>query len=324
MPSITRLFDGVFIFEGEVGGRPLRLTFLNGETSRILLDTGCATDVEGLILPSLEALGVPPETLTHLINTHCDLDHQGGNHGMKQLAPQAELSCGELDKPAIEDPATIFHQRYDGHRHLHGHFYDEPTAAWIHEALGPAQRVDRTWIGGERIELSPGWHLQVLHLPGHSHGHLGLLDERNQALYAGDAIHGAVYHGINGKAALCPTYLHVADYLATIRRIETLGLTTLLACHWPTWQGDEIARFCQESREFVERAEEGILRAIDHAPEGITMGELCLKVGPGLGSWPAEIHHELAYAFNGHLEDLERRGRIARLDTGRPLRFVSR
>ena len=41
---MQELFNGVFMLEGDVGGRPLRLMYLQGETASLLLDTGCAND----------------------------------------------------------------------------------------------------------------------------------------------------------------------------------------------------------------------------------------------------------------------------------------
>src|SRR5258708_39621168 len=162
--------------------------------------------------------------------------------------------------------------------------------------LGDAQPVDLTFRGGERIRLSADWDLEVMFLPGHSKGHLGLLDSRHCALFGGDAIQGAVYLDVNGKPALCPTYLYPETYLQTSQLIEHLNLDYYVSCHWPIKKGREIADFCQETRSFVERAELLLRRSGTR-----DLRQACLRLGPQLGDWPEPIHLELAYALAGDL-----------------------
>jgi glyoxylase-like metal-dependent hydrolase (beta-lactamase superfamily II) len=246
------------------------------------------------------------------------MDHQGGNHAMKQFAPRATLCCGDADRDLIDDPKTLLSRRYDAYRQRHHHFYDDKTQRGILEASGHRQPVDLTFTGGERIRLAPDWELEVLHLPGHSHGHLGILDHRNRALYGGDAIHGAVYLGLSGKPALCPTYLHVQPYLNTIRFIEHLDIDCYIGCHWPVKNGMQIGEFCRESRLFVETAERLIVQTL--SKKSATLNELCESLSSTLGDWPPPVGFELAYAFNGHLEDMENRGLIEQIPESSPTR----
>ena len=310
MSHFQELFPGVFLLQGVVGGRPLRLPLLVGAQRALLLDTGCASDVEGFILPALRELGLNPSRLGLIINTHCDLDHTGGNHGLKQVAPQALLCCGDADRQQIEDPQAMYALRYDAYRRDHGICYEGASGDWIHSSLGQAQPVDLTLRGGERLRLAPDWEVEVVHLPGHSRGHLGLLDRKHRALYAGDAIHGSQIPDLEGRPALGPTYLYVDQYLDTIRFIENLDIDYYVGCHWPVRRGAEIAAFCAESRGYVEQAERLIIAAMA-APK--TLKELCLEVGPRLGSWPEAVNLEHCYAFGGHLQRLLGLGRIADL-----------
>lgn len=310
MSHFQELFPGVYLLQGVVGGRPLRLPLLVGAQRALLLDTGCAPDVQGFILPALRELDLAPNRLGLIINTHCDLDHSGGNHGLKQLAPQALLCCGDADRQQIENPQAMFALRYDAYRRDHDLYYEGDARDWIIASLGQAQPVDLTLRGGERLCLGPDWEVEVLHLPGHSRGHLGILDRKHRALYGGDAIHGAQIPDLEGKPALGPTYLHVDQYLDTIRFIENLDLDYYVGCHWPVKRGAEIAAFCAESRNYVDQAERVIIEALA-APR--TLKELCLSVGPKLGPWPAAVNSEHCYAFGGHLQRLQNQGRIADL-----------
>ncbi len=292
---MRQLFDDVFLLEGQVGTRPIYLPVLRGKEGVLLLDTGCAEHVDNLILPGFATLDVQSDDLRFVISTHPDLDHVGGNAGIKRWSPRALLCCGDADRKMIDDPSELFRHRYDAYRQ-YGVFYPEETAINIRRALGEAQPVDLTLRGGERIRLSSDWEVEVLHLPGHSKGHLGILDTRNRVLFGGDAIQGSVYLDVTGKPALCPTYLYPESYLQTCQLIEHLDIDYYVSCHWPIKKGRAIAEFCAETRAFVERAKL-LLKA-----EGTTeLRDACLKLGPRLGDWPEPIHLELAYAMAGHL-----------------------
>lgn len=318
MTRVIELFGGVHLLQGVVGGRPLTLTLLVGTDQSVLMDTGCAQDVEGLILPALDELGLAPGRLSFILNTHCDLDHVGGNHGIKQAAPHALLCCGDADREQVESPEALYARRYDAYRRDHGIYYEGATRDWILSSMGGAQPVELTFRGGERLRLGPGWEVEIVALPGHSRGHLGVLDRRHRALYAGDAIHGAVMLDLEGRPAMGPTYLYVDQYLDTIRLIENLDIDTYAGCHWPVKRGEEIAAFCAESRRYVEQAERLILEALAASPR--TLRELCLELGPKLGGWPAAVNSEHCYAFCGHLSRLEGQGRIEQLG-GHPARY---
>jgi glyoxylase-like metal-dependent hydrolase (beta-lactamase superfamily II) len=293
---MIQLFDSAYLLDGTVGKRPIYLPLLVGEWGCLLLDTGCSYHVNDLILPALDQLEIRPEQLRYLINTHPDSDHVGGNAGMKHWSPTAILCCGDADRFQIDHPASLFAARYDAYR-PHGVFYPEDVKSGILKDLGQPQPVELTLRGGEHLRLSPDWDLEVLALPGHSKGHLGILDHKHRALFGGDAIQGSVYLGIDGRPALCPTYLYPETYLLTNQFIEHLDIDLYVSCHWPLKKGSEIAEFCRETREFVERTE-----ILVQSAETENLGELCDRLGPQLGQWPESVHRELVYALAGHLK----------------------
>ncbi len=116
---MKQLFDRVYLLEGEVGGRPLQLVYLKGDSATLLLDTGCSHDPSKFIAPQIGDAGGSAGDLTWILNTHPDLDHIGGNHEMKQLASQAILACGEPDRLACLGFESLMHYRYDVYRADH-------------------------------------------------------------------------------------------------------------------------------------------------------------------------------------------------------------
>lgn len=307
---MQQLFEDVFLLEGVINGRPLQLIYLQGESASLLLDTGCSGDPEGFISAQIREAGGNPAALRWIVNSHTDLDHTGGNYAMKQIAPQAILACGDADRAACSDPAVLYDVRYDAYRKNHGIFYDAAGRDWIMQQCGQHMPVDVTFTHGEHIRLADDWEIEIVALPGHAKGHIGLLDSKNSALYGGDAIHGAVYLGLDGTPKLPPTYLHVDDYLHTIDFIDHLPIETYVGCHWPVKRGIEIAAFCAESRDFVHYTDALVREALTR--EWLTLRELCLQLAPQLGGWehvPA-LDLELAFALNGHLESLIKAGRL--------------
>lgn len=86
---------------------------------------------------------------------------------------------------------------------------------------------------GDRIDLGERT-LRVLHLPGHSPGSIGLLDEAAGALFAGDAIYeGVLVDDLPGSDR--------AAYRATMRRLAGLpGVALALGGHNAPVSGDRL------------------------------------------------------------------------------------
>lgn len=295
------LIPGVHRIEAQVGGRPLYLFAFLGER-RLLLDAGCASTVDEFVVPCLDELGLGVEDLDLLVVTHSDLDHQGGVHALKRANQSLWVTCGVLDIPLISDPDALISRRYGAYRAEHGIGPDSAALAWMREESGAPERVDVGWSGGEPLQLGPGWTLRVLHVPGHSPGHLALFDERSGALFSGDCLQGSVYLGLDGAPRLCPTYTHVDEYLATAALIESLAPDELHGCHWPAQRGAAVASFIAETRDYVEHLDRLVRSSLE---EPLTLRALITRVNEQLAEpWPEEIAPELVYSVHGHAERL--------------------
>ncbi|MGI9072965.1 MAG: MBL fold metallo-hydrolase [Bryobacteraceae bacterium] len=304
---MQQLFQGVYLLEGEVGGRPLHLVYLRGNTATLLMDTGCAHDPSKFIAPQIEEAGGRVADLTWILNTHPDIDHIGGNHEMKQVARRAIVGCGEADRHLCQGLESLMRYRYDAYRADHQIFYEGAALAWIQAEGGEPQATDITFRGGEHIRLGTDWEVELIPVPGHSKGHLAVYDPRHRALYGADAIHGRGYRGLDGTTKLCPTYENVDDYLGTISLIERLPISTYVGCHWPVKKDSEIAKFCRDSRDFVEYLERLLIQQLS---EPHSIREICTTLGATLGDWPRAADTELVYAVAGHLRRLMDSGSV--------------
>lgn len=162
----------------------------------MLIDCGARTHAEQDIPAYFEKIGLPRDRLTWVVITHPDVDHCGGAEQMARSYTNLCIACGTQDRALVESPDFLFSFRYDHYRKEHNVFYDEATASDLRQNCSGVIQVSLTLTGGEALRLGPNRFLEVLHLPGHSHGHLGLYDSEHRALFYGDAIQGAGWRGI--------------------------------------------------------------------------------------------------------------------------------
>ena len=311
------LYPGVYRIQSLYGGRNLFQYLFVGDNV-VLADTGIATTPEDTIFPFLDSLKLKPQQLTLAVTTHADLDHQGGNDAIKRISPGTMLSCGEGDRELVENPATLYGERYNFLKEDHEvGFEGDPSPD-----AGRRRRMDLSFSGGERIHLGENWWLEVLHVPGHSQGHLALYDPTFGALFAGDAVQGRGCPKATGGMAIPVTYYHVETYLSTIRHFEHLPISVLYSGHWPVMRGEEVKEFLAESRRTVEFVDRVILRSLETNRSGLTMKQLIDTVAAAAGDWPDDGVFLAMFPIKGHMDRLEQQRR-AKLDrSSRPAKWV--
>ena len=194
--------------------------------------------------------------------------------------------------------------------------------AWVRKMVGPRHRIDVTLRGGEQLAVNDRWTLRILHVPGHSNGHLAFHDPLNKAVFVGDALHGNCCPSVEGKPSLPPAYFAVLAYLSTIQLFESLDIQWIYSAHWPLYGGPQIPEFLGECRKFVDRAEDQVQRALDRHPEGVTLQQCIDECGPALGEWPATNRWLLMYPLHGHLTHLQQQGVVKQVRNGADTRWV--
>ncbi len=311
------LYKNVYQIRSLFGERNLFQYLFVGDNT-VLVDTGIAETPEKVILPYLDRLRIAPERLSLVITTHPDLDHQGGNDAIMRVAPRAWLACGEADRAMVEDPRTLFDRRYNFLRDEHDVGFDpEP---W--PEAGNPRKADVGFTGGEKLRLGEEWELEVLHVPGHSHGHLALYDARHKAAFVSDAIHGRGCPKAAGGMGIPVTYYYVDVYLSTLRYFEGLDIEQLYSGHWPNMRGEQIRDFIAESRQTVELLDRVILAGLARNPAGLAMKELIDTVASAVGDWPQDTWTLAMFPVKGHMDRLEAQGRARRLGGTRPVRWA--
>jgi glyoxylase-like metal-dependent hydrolase (beta-lactamase superfamily II) len=310
------LYKDVYQLQSLFAGRNLFQYLFVGENV-VLVDTGIATTPEKVIFPYMDKLKMKPERLTLAVTTHADLDHQGGNDAIKKASPRTLLACGEADRVLVEDPRTLFDLRYNFLREEHDVGFDpEPGPD-----AGQPRKMDVGFPGGEKLRLRDDWELEVLHVPGHSHGHLALYDSKHRTAFVGDAIHGRGCPKAEGGMAIPVTYYYVDIYLSTLRYFESLAIDLLYSGHWPIMRGEEVRDFIAESRQTVELFDRVIFATLGKNPAGLTMKELIDAVSNAVGDWPKESWSLAMFSVKGHMDRLEQQNKVRALRGTRPLKW---
>ncbi|MGH9444726.1 MAG: MBL fold metallo-hydrolase [Terriglobia bacterium] len=310
------LYKGVYRIQSLFAGRNLFQYFFKGDLS-VLLDTGVAETPEKTIFAYLDGLKLRPQDIGLAITTHADMDHQGGNDAIKRASPQTRLACGEEDRELVEDPQALYDRRYNFLKQEHDVALDPipPRLA------GNPRAVDLTFSGGETIRLGHNWRLSVLHVPGHSRGHLAFYDSQHRAAFVGDAIHGRGCPKATGEMAIPVTYYDVDLYLSTLRFFEHLPMDALYSGHWPVMRGEEIQDFIAESRRTVDLFDRAILASLGKNPAGLALRDLIDVVSQAAGDWPPDTSLLAMFPVKGHLDRLESRGQVRRVPGLRPVRW---
>jgi glyoxylase-like metal-dependent hydrolase (beta-lactamase superfamily II) len=296
---------GIHRIESILGPRPFSQYILRDKRS-LLVDTGVAGTPEAVTLPFLDAMDLGPEDLDFVLNTHADVDHFGGNAAIRAWAPLAVFCAHDADVPWIEDRERILRERY-GWYAAHDVDYSPEEKEWLRGAMGPNVPVDLRLCGGESFRLGPELVVQVIHLPGHSPGHVGLWEPSSGTAIITDAVLGCGLYDMAGNVISPPPYFHVAAYESSVRLLRSLAPRRLLTAHYEVMEGDDAVRFLEQSATFIELTRRAVAGALAKHGE-LTLRGLLETSNPELGPFTV-MQNELAGTLRAHVEELVATGR---------------
>ncbi|MBU7015293.1 MAG: MBL fold metallo-hydrolase [Theionarchaea archaeon] len=140
-------------------------------------------------------------TIDVLVNTHCHVDHTGGNG----LFPHAKIYAHELDAPDIEagSQKTLWHFGFE-----------RPFKFPVSKVLKEGDIIN-----------TGNHNLSVIHTPGHTEGSMSLYEEDTGVLFSGDCVFDM---GI-GRMDF-PTG-NAEDMKKSLKRLLTLDIETIYAGH---------------------------------------------------------------------------------------------
>jgi glyoxylase-like metal-dependent hydrolase (beta-lactamase superfamily II) len=312
MNTPTEVAPGLYRIAFAIDTKPMAMYILAGDRLT-LIDTGLPDTPEQVYLPAIAAIGRDPAEVGLVVITHADADHIGGNHAVRTHFPNALIACHAHDQRWVSDPAMIMAERYDGFRN-YGLRYDQAVFDMLASWMGPPEPVDLLLRGGERIRRAGDDWLTVLHVPGHTPGHICLSNPQHRYAIIGDAIFGRSQLDTAGGWSAPPPYTSVESYRTTIQTIAALDLDLLLTCHYPPMRGAEIARFIDASEQFIDLSTEVTQRLLREASGSLTLAAAIELADPVLG--PFGFARDLQFALLAHLNHEVSQGRARRVESG--------
>lgn len=311
--------NGIHRIDTDFYGRTNSLYLLEGEGKTVLIDTGVGSTPGDYLAPYLSE-HAPKATIDVVLNTHADLDHVGGNKAVAEMFPDSVQMCHELDQEWIDDFDRLIDERYDEYAAL-GMAEAPETKDFLRSIVG-SKATDSALKGGEHIALGGDWTVEILHAPGHSHGHISVWDPRSRSLIIGDAVLSDGLYMTDGSPAFPPTYRYVDEYVATIDRFIEMAPDSLLSSHYPSMSGADAMAFLQGSRAYVDRTEAAVVEALFSSDGPLSLRALIEATSPRLGPWGPDAALSLKFPLLGHLERLVDSGSVARVDVDGTVCFV--
>lgn len=206
-----------------------------GDGGAIAIDTGLDKDAGRLIRKALDEARL---TLRAIINTHHHADHIGGNEYLVRNLPGVQVYAPALESALIEHPLL---------EPVYLSMGAQPIAAlqnkWLMARGVPVDHV----ISGVRLEVA-GVGFEVLPLPGHSLGQIGLAVDG--VCFAADGFFGPAIlqkHGI-------PYAQDVAAQLASLHTLAARGERCYLPGHGELTPRDQLEELLAVNQAAIEHA----------------------------------------------------------------------
>jgi glyoxylase-like metal-dependent hydrolase (beta-lactamase superfamily II) len=177
------------------------------------------------------------------VATHVHSDHIGGMHEFDRRAihPREAAELAERGDVTVETAhygPTVLGPYRDAGYEVGDLLVDAVpagglAAATLERAAAPATRLLED---GDVVDLGDRA-FEVLHLPGHSPGSIGLWDATTGVLFSGDAVYdGPLLDELSDS--------DITAYVATMRRLRELPVTVVHAGHEPSFGRQRLVELC--------------------------------------------------------------------------------
>ncbi|MCK2005109.1 MBL fold metallo-hydrolase [[Brevibacterium] frigoritolerans] len=133
----------------------------------VLIDTGFGSDVKDTE-QLIKEVGISPEELHLIVNTHYHSDHVGGNFHFQKYGVRIAAHNWEADLINSCDSEAC-------------------SSEWLDQPVEP-YRVDLKFSDNDDINTGSRT-LKILHTPGHTLGHISLYEPEEEVLICGDLFH---------------------------------------------------------------------------------------------------------------------------------------
>ena len=207
---MVQVTEGVYFIQGQDEMIPDSHVYLVGEPSSkdlSFIDAGMIGKGDYKV-NSIKNLGIQLEDIKRIIMTHTHMDHIGCLAEIQEQIPWAELWMHTLEAEPLEQGDERAVYGMDMFQSMCETQYGLKPGAFKFQ-------VDRKLQDGENLEIG-GMTWEVLHIPGHSLGSIGLYDRTEKTLIPGDVVYADYaigrfdLHGADG-AALKDSLMRLAE-----------------------------------------------------------------------------------------------------------------
>ncbi|HCX02451.1 MAG TPA: Zn-dependent hydrolase [Syntrophaceae bacterium] len=167
------IIPGVYLIGGPnvTGADDAAVYLIDFGSDLVLIDAGAGGSASQLVR-NIEMLGLNPALVSHVILTHCHIDHIGSAPFFREKY-KAKIIIHELDAKALETGDSV------------------RTAANWYGTTFPPTKIDRKLTGAQETLKFGSEELHCLHTPGHTPGSIAVyLDRSGQRVLFGQDIHG--------------------------------------------------------------------------------------------------------------------------------------
>jgi glyoxylase-like metal-dependent hydrolase (beta-lactamase superfamily II) len=246
-----------------------------------------------------------------LIVSHADVDHFGNASLLKASFRDLEILAHPADQLWIENPDLLVSERYDHARPQFDFGYGEVELKEFRRLCGGGVRLDRLLEKDDMIVIgSVVW--RVLHVPGHSPGHIALWDAGSGTLLLGDAVLGLGIPDIDRGVSMPPTHQFIGDYLETITQLELLPVKLALTGHWLPLNTFQFQQILADSRFCVERDLAFVRAELIEGPKRFDI--LMAKLNQKFRTWPVDQDEHYSYALAGYIHYLASQDEVVVVD----------
>lgn len=279
-----------------------------------LVDCGWDSEDSRLSLVSeLEGIGRRLEDVSRIAITHSHPDHIGLAHHIQDVAGSAAFAH-EVEVERLGEQNTG-PRGYEQAALTAFPRWGVPSTDMDEWVGSSANVLARSWdvactalADGQRLDF-PGWELEVVWTPGHTPGHMCLVDRHAGVLMTGDHVLPRITPVVGAHPADEADPL--ADFLASLELVSGLGVDRALPAHERTFVG--VPERVEELRSHHEARLEEVTRAVKARPR-VTAWEVAQVL-----TWSRPLSgatgptRRLALAeTQAHLVHLEARGTVAR------------
>lgn len=271
----------------------------------MIVDTGTSTTPDEHVFPYMKTLGIGPEDVDLVINTHGHSDHMGGNSRVLSVSG-AKLAAHPLDRSWIEDHDAFLR---DMDRYPLYFPISETSRRKFNASLGESTKVDMELNEGDEVKAGYS-RIKILHTPGHSAGAISLYDEKEKILFVGDSIQAGLKH--------MPFCNDAESYVKTLERFLNLDVRLLLSSHYPPLRKEDAETVINRSLLLVKTVEESILAKLAGCKGPVSLLEIAKFVCNSLGyKWETilrEDHYRLSlWTVEAQLTELFKENKVRKM-----------